>query len=360
MHTVLHSEHVKLNAHIVDFHGWNMPLWYESIMKEHEAVRNNAGMFDVSHMGRILFKGKDSEVFLDCVLSTNVKKLQVWDAKYCFILNENGGIKDDCILYKFPDKYLLVVNASNREKVLEHFQIHIKKFNLEMKDVSKSLALVAVQGPDAEKIVPKLTESPIQTLKYYKFLQGKFMKFDALIARTGYTGENGYELFINSKDIQTCWAELIKQVQPCGLGARDSLRLEAGMPLYGNELGEDSNPLELGLHFAVSLDKESFIGLKALKSRQIGQRLTGFAAVNQKIPRGGNDICTKAGKVIGKATSGTYSPTFERGLGIAIIENGFPIHESIYFKQKEELIEAKQVELPFYSKTRKTPIKREL
>lgn len=364
MKTVLYQDHVRQGAHLVDFHGWEMPLWYKSIIQEHEAVRGASGIFDVSHMGRIVFTGKDAEKFLDYVLTFSVPAVGLYQAKYGFILNENGGVKDDCILYKFPDKYLLVVNASNREKILAHLEAHRGRFEVGIKDVSRALALISLQGPASDKVITRFTDRKAVELKYYRFLQGKFLDFTAIIARTGYTGENGFELFVNSKEAPACWKVLSQISAPCGLGARDSLRLEAGMPLYGNELDEETTPLDTGLDFAVSFDKGDYIGkktLEAVKKRGAATSLYGLASISNKIPRAGNEVYSADGKVfLGKVTSGTFSPTFKKGIAIALLKKDVSLSDKVLFKQKDGFIDARLVDLPFYSNTRKTPVKREL
>src|ERR1043166_7144157 len=313
--TPLYAAHQRVKARLVDFHGWEMPIQYVSLVDEHLAVRTRAGLFDLSHMGRIYVRGKDRRPYLQRILTVDIDKTDPGRCRYTFFLNEKGTIIDDLIVYAGRDEDLLVVNASNREKDLDWMKSHLKG-DVTIDDQTFATALVAVQGPRSVETVKRVLDVDPSALGYYTF--GTFG--DYFISRTGYTGEDGFEIFIPAKRAVEVWDRFIEAgVAPIGLGARDTLRTEAGMPLYGNDIDDTTTPLEAGLKFAVELEKPDFIGQAALKAQGTPARsLAGFVLETKRSPRHGYDV-DHGGSKIGAVTSGTYSPTLEKSIAMAYV-----------------------------------------
>ncbi|MDQ2671466.1 MAG: glycine cleavage system aminomethyltransferase GcvT, partial [Actinomycetota bacterium] len=265
-HTPLYEEHMNLGARLVDFAGYEMPVQYSGIQAEHRAVRNHAGLFDVSHMGEAIFRGPDAESAVQRLVTRDVARLDVGQAGYSAVCYEDGGTVDDVIVYRREDDFLVVVNASNREKDLEHFRENTGDLDVEVADESDDWALLALQGPEAADLLQDLTETDLSSLKPFRFVEEEVDGARSIISRTGYTGEDGFEIYLSPDHAPRVWRRLIEAgATPAGLGARDTLRLEAGMCLYGNELDANTTPLEAGISFAVHLDKEErFIGQRAL------------------------------------------------------------------------------------------------
>jgi aminomethyltransferase len=279
--TPLYGEHKALSARLVDFAGWEMPVQYEGIKAEHNAVRNHAGLFDVSHMGEAVFRGPDAKEAVQRLVTRDVSRLEDGQAGYSAVCYESGGTVDDVIVYRRPDDLLVVVNASNREKDLEHFRSNTQDLDVEVADESDDWALLALQGPEAADLLQNLTGANLPDLRPFRFVEGEVAGAKTLVSRTGYTGEDGFELYLSPDDAPRVWRELLEAgATPAGLGARDTLRLEAGMCLYGNELDPETTPLEAGIGFAVHLDKErEFIGQEALrreKEEGLRKKLVGF------------------------------------------------------------------------------------
>jgi len=322
-----HSKHGKL----VDFGGFEMPVWFEGIIPEHNAVRNAVGIFDTSHMGRTLAEGREAEKFLNYVVTNNVSDLELMKGLYTVMCNPRGGIVDDLIFYKLAaDRFFIVYNASNREKDFAWLQSHSEGFDVSLRDISDEVAMIAVQGPRAEETLQKICAEPVSEIGRFQLARVHICGFDAMMARTGYTGEDGFELFILDTPLGSpekalkVWDDLLEAgaefgIKPVGLGARDSLRLEAGLCLYGNDIDEETNPLEARLRWVVKFKKPGgFIGMGALlKVREEGLKRTrvGIMMEERGIPRHGYEIWDED-EPIGVVTSGGLSPTL--GVGIAM------------------------------------------
>ena len=311
--TPLYAEHQKLKARIVDFHGWEMPIQYAGIVEEHAAVRKAAGLFDLSHMGRVRVLGKDRRAFLQKVLTINLDTIKPGRCRYTFLLNEKGTIIDDLLIYAGEQDDLLVVNASNRDKDVEWMKKHLKG-DVRLEDETFSVSLVATQGPKSLAAVKEALGVDPSAMKYYTW--AKFG--DYMLSRTGYTGEDGFEVFVRTPKAAEVWTTFIKLgLPPVGLGARDTLRAEASMPLYGNDIDDTTTPLEAGLDFAVDLTRD-FIGRDALKAAPPARKLSGLVLSSKRIPRQGFDVYA-AGAKAGAVTTGTWSPTLEKSIAMAYL-----------------------------------------
>jgi aminomethyltransferase len=353
--TPLYEEHKSLGARLVDFAGWEMPVQYEGIKAEHNAVRNHAGLFDVSHMGEVVFRGPDAEEAVQRLVTRDVTRQETGQAGYSAVCYEDGGTVDDVIVYRRPDDFLVVVNASNREKDLDHFRENTQDLDVEVADESDDWALLAVQGPEAAGILQDFTDADLSNLKPFRFVEGAIGGAKTSISRTGYTGEDGFELYLPPDDAPHLWRELLEAgATPAGLGARDTLRLEAGMCLYGNELDPETTPLEAGIDFAVHLDKEQeFIGQEALrreKEEGLGKKLVGFEVEGRGIAR--HDYPVRAGEEnVGRVTSGTLSPTLGKAIGLALVSPGVEDRFEVLIRDRP--VEAHAVQLPFYKREKK-------
>jgi aminomethyltransferase len=354
--TPLYDEHKNLGARLVDFAGWEMPVQYGGpqggIKAEHAAVRERAGLFDVSHMGEVAFKGPDVEAAVQRLVTRDVGRLQTGQAGYAAVCYESGGTVDDVLVYKRPDDFLVVVNASNREKDLEHFRENTGDFDVEVVDESDDWALLALQGPQAAELLQGFTPTDLSPIKYYRFVEGEVDGAPALISRTGYTGEDGFELYLRPDDAPRVWRALIEAgAAPVGLGARDTLRLEAGMCLYGNELDAETTPLEAAIGFAVHLDKEEeFIGQGALRAERedgLRKKLVGFEMEGRGIARHGHPVASGE-ETVGTVTSGTQSPTLNRAIGLALVSPGVEDRFEVVIRDKP--VPARTVPLPFYKR----------
>ena len=318
--TPFHAKHVALGGKIVPFAGYEMPVQYPTgITAEHKAVRSGCGLFDVSHMGEFMVTGPQAVDFVNFVTTNDVAALAIGQVHYSTILNERGTIEDDCLVYRFADRVMMVVNASNREKDLAHVSRYADRFDAQVEDVSDDYALLALQGPKAAEILAPLTNIDLASIKYYHFATGNVAGRPCLVSRTGYTGEDGFELYHEVEHGEAIWDALIEtsRVTPCGLGARDSLRLEMGMALYGNDIDDTVTPLEGNLAWLVKLKtKGDFVGraaLEAQKAAGIPKRLVGFTSSEKIFPRHGYPVFHD-GKPSGIVCSGTLSPS----LGIPI------------------------------------------
>lgn len=329
--TPLYDAHRALGAKMVDFGGWEMPVQYSGIVAEHHAVRNEAGLFDVSHMGEFIVKGSDALKVLHKLLTADFSKQEVGQCMYAIMCYPTGGAVDDLIVYKMDqDEYMLVVNAGNKEKDFDWITEHMQGFNAELIDQSDETGLVALQGPKSVEVLQPLTDISLKDLKPYWFQKGKVLGKDCLVSRTGYTGEEGFEVYCDVTDTGLIWDGILEAgggvVLPAGLGARDSLRFEAKMPLYGHELDENITPLEAGLGRFVALDRaEDFIGKEALakqKAEGLTRRVRGFEMVGRGIARAGYPV-KKDGVIIGHVTSGMPAPTVGKNLGNVLINSEF-------------------------------------
>lgn len=324
-HTPLHAEHVAFGAKIVPFAGYAMPIQYPTgILKEHQAVRNAAGLFDVSHMGELEVRGADALDLVQYVLTNDASRLAVGQAQYTVLCRDDGGTLDDCIVYRFEDRYMIVVNAANLDKDRRWIERHAGRFDAELVDRSADTGLLALQGPEAQEILTRLTDADLDAIRFYHFVEDAVAGREAVISRTGYTGEDGFELYVAADDAGHVWRELIRVgapegLLPAGLGARDSLRLEVGYALYGNDLEEERTPLEAGLGWVVKLDKGEFLGRDALarqKETGLTERLIGFVLQERGFPRHGYAI-RHDGETAGSVTSGVLSPSIGKGVGLA-------------------------------------------
>src|SRR5215212_4147122 len=338
LQTPLYDWHVAHGARMVPFGGWSMPVQYPTgILAEHRAVRAAAGLFDISHMGRVEVRGPDALELLQRTTSNDVEALAPMRAQYSLLCNEQGGVLDDLIVYRLEDHYLVVVNAGSRERDLAWWRGQQARLGLAADFVDRTfeVAMIALQGPAAESLLQSLARSPLAEMRYYSALRGQVGGRDALLARTGYTGEDGFELMVPSTVAVSLWEELLGLSEPgapapAGLGARDTLRLEAGMALYGNELTEDTTPLEAGLDRFVKLGKLGFVGQEALAGQQatgVPRRLVGFEMVDSAIPRHGYTV-TEDGQPIGLVTSGNFGPTVQRQIGMAYVPPRLAVPES--------------------------------
>ncbi len=357
--TPLHEEHEKAGARLVPFAGYEMPVQYDGpkggVKAEHEAVRNRAGLFDVSHMGEVVLRGPDAERAVQRLVTRDVSRLETGQAGYAAVCHEGGGTVDDVLVYRNPDDFLIVVNAANREKDVAHFREHTHDLDVEIVDESDDWALLALQGPEAAGILKNFTDADLSGLKYYRYVVGEVDGFYAVISRTGYTGEDGFELYVRPDDAAPLWRRLVDAgATPAGLGARDTLRLEAGMCLYGNELDAETTPLEAGIGFAVHLDKEQeFVGQEALRREEeegLRKKLVGFKVEGRGIARHGHPVAVD-GEAAGTVTSGTQSPTLGEAIGLALVAPG--VEDSFEVVIRERPVPARAVPLPFYKREKK-------
>lgn len=357
--TPLHAVHRELGAKMVDFSGWDMPLLYDGILPEHRAVRAAVGLFDVSHMGRFHVRGGGAEAFLDCMVTNRIAGIPDGQAVYSALCYENGGTVDDLIVYHAgAGDYFMVVNASNAKKDFEWLAAH-KPPGVDLEDISARTALIAVQGPRAPEVVGRAGGGRVDDIGYYRFRRGRILGHDAVIARLGYTGEDGYELMVDAGAAAAVWHGLMKAgadlgVHPAGLGARDTLRFEAGLCLYGHELTAEIGPLEAGIAFAVKLDK-SFVGGDALRrQRQAGipRRIVGIKMDGSRIARQGSTVL-RDGKPVGQVTSGMFAPTLEGAYALALVASGTvsagdPVEVTI----RDLAFPASVIAKPFYKRER--------
>lgn len=361
--TPLFEKYKELNAKLIDFGGWEMPVQFSTIIEEHHAVRNDAGLFDVSHMGEILVEGKDAESFLNYLVTNDVTKCQVNKAQYTAMVKPDGGIIDDFIIYKLDEqKYWIVTNAANTDKDYEWIMQHVKG-DVTVKNISDSIGQLALQGPKAEAILQKLTDTDLSEITFYRFAQGVEVAGipDVLVSRTGYTGEDGFELYLAADRVAELWDKLLEAgkdegIKPCGLGCRDTLRFEAGLALYGNELSEDWSPLEAGIGFAVKVDKEvDFIGKEFLakqKAEGVKWKIVGLEVTGRGIPRNGYKVFSADGtEEIGHITSGTKSPTLGKQLGLALLSvDHAEVGTEVKIQIRKKLVDAVVVKKPFYKR----------
>ena len=323
-HTPYYDINVAAGAKMVSFAGFEMPIQFpQGITAEHQQVRNACGVFDVSHMGEFLVRGPQAIDFVNYVTTNDVNALAVGQVHYSAILTEQGTFVDDCLVYRYADHLMMVVNGSNKDKDLAHIQQYLGKFDATLEDVSDAIGLLAVQGPKAQEILQPLVDKPLDDIKYYWFAETTVAGIPMTISRTGYTGEDGFELYHDAKDAQKLWAALMatNAIVPVGLGCRDSLRLEMGMALYGNDIDDTITPLESGLGWLVKMKKGDFVGkaaLEAQKAAGIQRKLVGFTFVEKAIPRHGYPVFVD-GNPSGTVMSGIMSPSLGVGLGTAYV-----------------------------------------
>lgn len=332
--TPLYPMHLKYNGRMIDFGGWELPVQYEGmgIIKEHNLVRESAGLFDVSHMGEVLIEGEKAEDYVQMLICNDVKTMQDGQVLYSPMCYPDGGVVDDLLVYKYSEhRYLLVVNAANVEKDFAWINQHLIN-GVTAVNVSSEYAQLALQGPRAQEILQSISGIDLDSIKFFWFNPAvNISGVECIVSRTGYTGEDGFEIYINPDKAVYIWEEILRaggeMVSPIGLGARDSLRFEAKLPLYGNEIDKDITPLEAGLGFFVKLDGDDFIGKSALlqqKEDGVNRKLVEFSMVGKGIPRSHYPI-SKDGKAIGYVTTGMHSPTFRKSIGLALIDTEYSI-----------------------------------
>ena len=354
--TALFDKHVSLGAKIVPFAGFEMPVQYSGVTEEHFAVREKAGMFDVSHMGQFFIEGPGSKELLQKVTTNNVDTLEDGKAQYSCLPNENGGIVDDLIVYKIADeKYFVVVNASNIDKDWDHISKY-NTFGAKMTNASDDMSLIAIQGPKATEILQKITDTQLADIPYYNFTIGAVAGVqDVIISNTGYTGSGGFEIYFKNENAEKLWDALTESGEefgmiPCGLASRDTLRLEKGFCLYGNDIDDTTSPIEAGLGWITKFDKD-FVSKEVFakqKEEGITRKLVGFEMQEKAIPRHDYEVVDAEGNVIGKVTSGTMSPMKKIGVGLAYIAKPhFKLGSDIFIRIRNKDIPAKVVKLPF-------------
>jgi len=368
--TPFNNYHRKNNAHLVEYAGWEMPLHFGSILEEHKQVRERCGIFDVSHMGRLKFTGRHARRFLERVCTRRVSDMAEKSCRYSLVCNERGGVKDDVLIYRFDDHWMMVCNAANREKLLEHFASVTGDLAVKIEDTTAKTGMIALQGPDTMGLVTKFSKE-IPTLKKYTFTIKNLLILKMIVSRTGYTGEDGIELILPANVVDMALKLLLKTdengeqlVKPIGLGARDTLRMEAGMPLYGHELSETLDPISAGLKWGVSLDKvnddqwgpsEKFIGYDALakvaadgpKRTLVGLKLAGKRTARQDM------AVVKDGATIGTVTSGCLSPTLGYPIAMAFVDTASAVVDNaVEVDLGKANTPAQIVPLPFYKRAK--------
>lgn len=349
--TPLYDIHLELNGKMVEYAGYYLPIQYSGIIEEHNIVRNNVGLFDVSHMGQFIIEGKDALKFINLLISNDITNLQVNKIRYSPMLNENGGIIDDLLIYKLDEEeYMLVVNAANKEKDFKWIIDNLID-DVIVYDASDNICQIAIQGPNSEKVMKKLTDKLPE--RFYSFIEVDINGTNVLVSRTGYTGEDGFELYFDSNEGINMYKELLKagkefEIKPCGLGCRDTLRLEASLPLYGHEMSEEISPLDTGLERFVKFDKDNFIGKDSLKDKN--KTRIGLKIVDRGIVREDSEILFED-KQIGITTSGTFLPYLNGAYAMAIVDKEYSkvgnIVECIVRNRK---IKAEIISLPFYKR----------
>src|SRR5262245_44084725 len=350
--TPLYDWHVAHGARIVEFAGYSMPVIYTGIVEEHQAVRTSAGLFDISHMGRLSIGGPGGLDLIQRVWTNNAATMKDGQARYGLITNEHGGIRDDVLVYRWPYGWAMVVNASNRAKIVGWLQEKKGDLDAQIMDQTDTTCMVAVQGPKAVEICRGLTDVDASSLAYYHAAPTRCMGQQCVVSRTGYTGEDGLEIMMGAAHAVPLWEELVKRgAKPCGLGARDTLRLEAAMPLYGHELTEETDPLQAGLAWAVKFDKGDFVGREALRRRKDDPSLPRRVGLDGKrIAREGAAVL-RDGRAVGRVTSGTFAPTVNKALAMAYVEPGCAAAgTALEVDVRGKPAAARVVPLPFYRK----------
>ncbi len=360
--TSLFGHYESYGGKIIDFAGWALPVQFAGIMEEHKAVREAAGLFDVSHMGEITIKGRDALKFINVLITNDAAKLVDNQVLYTMMCYENGGVVDDLLVYRYSqEEYLLVVNASNVEKDYQWIVDHKENYEVQVENISSETSQLALQGPKAEAVLQRLTETSLSDIGFFHFkdkvsLSGK----ECLVSRTGYTGEDGFEIYCRNEDLVYLWDTILTNgkeagVQPIGLGARDTLRFEANLPLYGNELSQEITPLEAGFGFFVKLNKEEFIGKGALEKQKeegLKRKIVGFEMVGKGIARHGYKVF-KGEEEIGFVTTGYLSPTIGKNIGLALIKAEYAGMEGLIEIQiRNKKAEAKIISRKFYSRSK--------
>jgi len=363
--TPLTNKHIELGAKMAEFAGYNMPISYSGIKAEHATVREGVGVFDVSHMGEFIVRGREAADLIQKVTSNNVKKLNIGDAQYSCLPNHKGGIVDDLLVYRLPEDmcaegeqaFMLVVNASNIQKDWDWISKH-NDSDTKMINISDQTALLAVQGPKAVEAMQTLTDVDLKGMKYYTFQKGVFAGVEnVLVSATGYTGSGGFELYVNVNEAVKVWDAVFEagkafDIQPIGLGARDTLRLEMGYCLYGNDIDDTTSPIEAGLGWITKTKKGEFNSVEIFKQQRaegVQRKLVGFEMSERGIPRHDYEIADAEGAIIGKVTSGTQAPSLGKAIGMGYVKTDFAKPDTeIFIQIRNKAIKAKVVKMPFY------------
>jgi aminomethyltransferase len=356
--TPLYARHTALGGRMVSFGGWEMPVQYSGIIDEHQAVRTAAGLFDISHMGEIEVKGPDAEAYLQYLTTQNVAAIPEGMSNYALLCRPDGGIVDDIFIYHLPDGYMVVVNASNTAKDFAWMREHVGSFDVTLENISDEAAMLALQGPKAESILAQITDEDVAGLPFHGVTTALLLgSIPGFIARTGYTGEDGFELFVDNSYVERLWDALLERgrdagLKPCGLGARDSLRFEACLALYGHEISDAINPYEARLGWVVKLDKGDFLGRAALaqiKRDGVARRLTCFEMVGRGIARGDYEVRSVDGERVGFVTTGMPSPSLGKNLGMAYVPTALSAEGAEFdVVVRDKPVRARAVKMPFY------------
>lgn len=351
--TALYQQHIELGAKMVPFAGYEMPVQYAGLKQEHFAVRSRAGLFDVSHMGEFFVKGSGALSFLQWVTSNDVSKLIPGKVQYSCLPNEEGGIVDDLLVYCLQEnEYMLVVNASNMEKDWNWLQKWAAPYDVQLENRSEGLSLLAVQGPSVIDLLQSITDADLSSLAYYTFTTGTIGGVDnVLISATGYTGAGGFELYVPNEQAEGLWKKILElDIPPAGLGARDTLRLEKGFCLYGNDIDDHTSPIEAGLGWITKFNKD-FVNREVLlqqKEQGVVRRLVGFEMIDRGIPRKDYRVLDASGNIIGEVRSGTQSPSLDKAIGLAYVQSSFKsLGTEIYIEIRNKSLRAKVVKIPF-------------
>lgn len=354
--TSLSQVHIDLGAKMVPFAGYNMPVLYKNLIQEHHAVRNSVGVFDVSHMGEVYITGPQAYALVEYITSNEVSSLTDGRVQYSCMPNDEGGIVDDLLVYRFnEEKYLLVINASNIDKDVAWMTKQNEKFGATITNASDDYSLLAVQGPNAIHTLQKLTSVNLSDIPYYHFVEGNLAGIEMIISNTGYTGAGGFELYVKNNEALTLWNEVFKageefSIEPCGLGARDTLRLEKGFCLYGNDINDSTSPIEAGLGWITKFNQPFHMSDYHLKIKEDKpkKKLVGFELIDRGIPRQHYPICDASGTVIGEVTSGTQSPSLNKAIGLGYVASEFSKAGSeIFIEVRGKLLKAVVCKIPF-------------
>ena len=354
LRTAFYDWHVANGGRMVDFAGWQMPIQYGNIIDEHRTIRTNVGLFDIAHMGRLFVTGPDAISFLNHVVTIDVAKLKPGQVRYALVTNETGGVLDDVLVYCLDDdEFLVVVNASNRTKIVSWFESHLGQQDVTLADRTLSDPMFAVQGPQSFDVLNSLVDLDLETLRYYRNAKTELNGVPVLLSRTGYTGEDGFEIIAAAEHVVGLWKHFDRLgVAACGLGCRDTLRLEAGMPLYGHELSEDIDPISAGLAFAVHLGS-GVVGEAALREivdRGPERQRVGLMLEDRRVPREGCRVWV-ADQEVGEVTSGTFSPTLEQPIAMAFVDNSAAnVGSAVEIEVRNSRLPATVCELPFYKR----------
>jgi aminomethyltransferase len=354
--TPLFARHKALGAKMVEFGGWEMPVQYSGIVDEHVTTRTAAGLFDISHMGQIIVRGPDALPFLQSIVTQDVATIPQGLSNYALLCNPDGGIVDDIFIYHLPDHYLVVVNASNTDKDVAWIWAHVRGFNVEIENISDQTTMLALQGPHAEAILHRVAD--VAAIPFHGVVTGNlFDTVEAIIARTGYTGEDGFEIFCDNEHAVATWDGLLEAgkddgLKPVGLGARDSLRFEPKLALYGHEISDTINPYEAGLGWVVKLDKGPFVGREALqrvKAEGPRRKIAGLEMIGRGIARGGYQVATPDGEIVGEITTGMPSPTLGKNLALALLRADLAkLGTELDVLIRGKPVRARVIKTPFY------------